>query len=334
MRHGGDLAWASDRYGIAEDGWLDLSTGINPRPWPGAAAMAVSQLQLAWLPDAAGLGRLLAAARAAYGVPTGSELAAAPGSEALVRLLPRLMSGPAALVATSYGSYAEAWRDAAHPLRPAETAAAAAQDPGSSVVLVNPNNPDGRTLPPGEILSIARSRCGGGLVVVDEAFADAEEGVSVVPHLTAGEPVLVLKSFGKLFGLPGLRLGFAIGPRPVVERVKADLGDWPVSSAALAIGSAALSDIAWQDGARRWLARQAARLDAVLRGAGLRIAGGTPLFRLAATPDATMLHEALAARGVWTRIWPGAAQLIRFGLPPGKAGLDRLGEALAAALRA
>jgi cobalamin biosynthesis protein CobC len=332
MRHGGDLGEASRHYGIAEAEWLDLSTGINPRPWPGAAALGPAELRLERLPGAAALEELLAAARRAYEVPPGVAVAAAPGSEAIIRALPRLIPGPAALVATSYGSYAEAWDQAGTVLERIEPRQAA-QGPAKSLILVNPNNPDGRTMRPADILALARNRRGGALVVVDEAFADAEENVSTVPHLAEGHPVLVLKSFGKFFGLPGVRLGFAVGPAAVIKRVSALFGDWPVSGPALAVGSPALAGLTWQAEARRWLGEQACRLDEALADAGLKVAGGTRLFRLVRSPEAAALHDSLARQAVWTRIWPDAPELIRFGLPADAAGLKRLRRARAAANR-
>jgi cobalamin biosynthesis protein CobC len=332
MRHGGDLGQASRHYGIAEAEWLDLSTGINPRPWAGAAALGPAELRLDRLPDAATLEALLAAARRAYRVPPGLAVAAAPGSEAIIRALPRLVCGPAALVATSYGSYAEAWHQAGAGLETIEPDQAA-HGPAKSLILVNPNNPDGRTMRPAEILALARGRRGGALVVVDEAFADPEDVISSVPHLAQGDPVLVLKSFGKFFGLPGLRLGFSVGPAALIERVSAQFGDWPVSGPALAVGTPALADLAWQAEARRWLSEQARRLDEVLAGAGLTVAGGTRLFRLVRSPEAAALHDNLARQAVWARIWPDAPELIRFGLPADAAGFEHLRRALSAAKR-
>lgn len=334
MRHGGDIGWAMRRYGIAERDWLDLSTGVNPRPWPGVTELVTSELGIERLPGADQLERLLLSARSFYGVPGEVAIAAAPGSEILIRRLPRLIDGRSALVSTSYGSYAEAWHHAGEPLAQADSATAPGSDPETSFIIVNPNNPDGRALPPDALLSLASSRTGCALMVVDEAFADAADSISIVPHLTAADQALVLKSFGKFFGLPGLRLGFAIGPEPVVSRLAASLGDWPVSSAALAIGSRALADSAWQADARRWLAAQAEKLDDVLRTAGLQVIGGTRLFRLVLHADAAGLHGRLAREAIWTRIWPEPGDLIRFGLPPDEAGLRRLGEALARAVQA
>lgn len=327
MRHGGDLSAASRSFGRAEADWLDLSTGINPRPWPledrpGLGALA----GVARLPSPAALEALLATARQAYGVPAEIAVAAAPGTEVLIRMLPRLLAGATFLLDTSYRSYGEAWRsEHGTPLAPLRTDAAASA--AGNIIAVNPNNPDGRRLAPAELLRLARSR-GGRLLVVDEAYADAEDGSSIVPHLAPDDPVLVLKSFGKFFGLPGLRLGFAIGRPAEVSALAARLGDWPVSAPALAIGTAALADEAWQAEARRRLAAQAARLQSVLQEAGLTAAGGCRLFRLAGCNDAAALHRRLARAGIWTRIFDDRPGVLRLGLPADDAGLARLSAAL------
>jgi cobalamin biosynthetic protein CobC len=81
-----------------------------------------------------------------------------------------------------------------------------------SVVLVNPNNPDGRVVSTERLIELAvQCAARGGLLVVDEAFADFTPEISMVPALPPA--TLVLRSFGKTYGLAGLRLGFAIGDR-------------------------------------------------------------------------------------------------------------------------
>ena len=77
--HGGDLTEASARLGRSEDGWLDLSTGINPCAYPD---IAVSSTSLARLPSSGAIEGLLAAARKAYGIPPDAGLCAAPGTQA------------------------------------------------------------------------------------------------------------------------------------------------------------------------------------------------------------------------------------------------------------
>src|SRR5439155_1551049 len=129
--------------------------------------------------------------------------------------------------------------------------------------------------------------------------------------LCPGWPVVILRSFGKFYGLAGLRLGFAIGERDIVARVSEALGPWPCSGPALLIGAAALDDQPWADNTRGRLEQQARKLDEVLVKAGFTIAGGTPLFRLARHPEASKLHAALARRQVWCRSFDWADDLLR-----------------------
>ncbi|MYZ47709.1 aminotransferase class I/II-fold pyridoxal phosphate-dependent enzyme [Propylenella binzhouense] len=329
MRHGGDLGDPIRRYKVPEADWLDLSTGVNPHPWPAHRMGAAALGRIDRLPARADLDRLISAARAFHAVPPDLGLIAAPGTEPLIRLLPDLVPGPVALADTSYRSYGEAWRGA-HPARVAHDGAALSALPsGHSIVLVNPNNPDGHAVSPIDLRALAGRRTGKALVVVDEAFADVEDEPGLAPHLDLECPVLVFKSFGKFFGLPGIRLGFAIGPDRLLAPLRLRLGDWPVSAPALAIGTAALLDTAWHGETRRALATASERLRSLVEGAGLAVAGGCRLFVLAAAPDAPSVHARLAARGIWTRIFDDRPGLIRIGLPPDDRGFARLEAALA-----
>jgi cobalamin biosynthetic protein CobC len=319
MEHGGDLGAAVRRHGGAPEDWLDLSTGISPWPWP------VSTLPAAvWqrLPDAAAMATLLDAARRAYLVPPGLGLVAAPGTQALIQWLPRLVAaGRCAVLGPTYGEHAAAWRAAGHAV-----AEVASFDPVPSDLLygvtVEPNNPDGRRTPRDRLEAWAAGlRARGGCLVIDAAFADADP---------AEEPIadaVTLRSFGKFYGLAGLRLGFAIGAAAPMDRLEAALGPWAVSGPALAIGAAALADSAWAGAQRARLHRQAGRLDAVLAGAGCPVLGGTAQFRLVRRADAAAVHEALAARRIWVRRFEARPDLLRFGLP-NAAGLARLSAAL------
>jgi cobalamin biosynthetic protein CobC len=322
-RHGGDLTEATRRFGAPREPWLDLSTGVNPRHYPfDPEPLSASLTQL---PSSEGLEALLAAARQAYGVAKGVGIAAAPGTEVLIRALSRVISGESVLLDTTYRSYREA-------LGPDLTVRSEfpglADHPDLSVILINPNNPDGRVRDPTLILKIARGRRAHSIVVIDEAYAEAEPNASVTHSLRADDPVLVLKSFGKFFGLPGLRLGFAVGQPSLVSEIEALVGDWPVSGPAQEIGTAALSDSDWRAETRHWLGNQAQMLDAVLSGAGLRSGGGCRLFRVVDAPDAEGLQRKLAEQGIWTRIFRDRPGLVRFGLPPDRDGLERLGRAL------
>ena len=325
MKHGGDLTEAIARHGGEPADWLDLSTGINPWPWTIPHPIPHS----AWtrLPSRADEQDLLAAAREVYGVPDGAAIAAAAGTQALIQWIPYLASaGAVAIVTPTYGEHSAAWSSGGREII-AVNDLSALPERAVHAVIVNPNNPDGRIADGDAIRQVAeRLDRRGGWLVIDEAFADVDPGISAV-GISAKLPVLVLRSFGKFYGLAGLRLGFAIGRRDIVERITAALGPWPVSGPALHLGTAALRDRAWADAMRMTLARQSDRLDHILTAAGLGLVGGTTLFRLASHPDALALHAELARRHIWCRSFDWAREWLRFGLASDD-GLDRLAGAL------
>lgn len=320
--HGGDLATARALFPEAPQPWLDLSTGINPIPYP----LPALPLSL-WtrLPGADDEAALIAAARAAYRVPDHAGIVAAPGTQILIELLPRLApAGPVAILGPTYAEHGHAWRKAGAAV--AEVASPAQIGAAATVVLVNPNNPDGRVLPRDLLARLARHCAArGGLLIVDEAFADFSPEISLAPELPAG--AIVLRSFGKTYGLAGLRLGFAIAVPAVTARLAAALGPWSVAGPALHVGAQALADRDWlaETGAAR--ARGAARLDALLAPHG-RILGGTALFRLLETPEAPALFARLGRHGIYVRRFQNAPDRLRFGLPGDQAGWSRLRAAL------
>lgn len=326
MKHGGDLTEAIAQYGGALGSWLDLSTGINPWPWPIPQPLPESAWQR--LPSRAEADALIAAARKTYGAPDGADIAAAAGTQALIQMLPYLAApGPVAIVGPTYGEHAASWRNAGHPVIAIDHLDACPESAVHAVV-VNPNNPDGRVTDRAALTRIAAQLKGrGGWLVVDEAFADIEPAISAVT-LCPDWPVVVLRSFGKFYGLAGLRLGFAIGAPDTIERVASALGPWPCSGPALLIGTAALGDQPWADRTRSALQQQVRKLDEVLVKAGFTIAGGTSLFRLARHPQALKRHAALARRHIWCRSFEWADDLLRFGLPSDAVSLDRLAVAL------
>src|SRR5262249_32983711 len=131
-------------------------------------------------------------------------------------------------------------------------------------VVVNPNNPDGRVLGKCELLDLLDARRGRGLLVVDEAFMDVgTDGTSLCGEVMRGG-IAVLRSFGKFFGLAGVRLGFAVATPAIAARLAALLGPWAVSGPAIAIGRVALADTAWIRAMRVRLGDEAHQLGAVL----------------------------------------------------------------------
>lgn len=327
MKHGGDLTQAIAEFGGAPEQWLDLSTGINPWAWTIPAALPDDVWRR--LPSQADLARLLSAARRAYRVPATVDVVAAAGTQALIQWLPYLAKpGAAAIVGPTYNEHAAAWRAGGHEVGMIGNLGALPAHAMHAVV-VNPNNPDGRVIPRDELAAAAATlQRRGGWLIIDEAFADVDPGFTAAA-LCEQWPVVILRSFGKFYGLAGLRLGFAVAAPKLARRIADAVGPWAASGPAIAIGTAALNDDGWASQTRIALVTQAMKLDGVLGDAGFSIVGGTPLYRLARRRDAGAVHGALARQQIWCRRFGWADDLLRFGLPPDAAALRRLAAALA-----
>ena len=317
IAHGGDLGAIARSYPEAPQPWIDLSTGINPVPYPVAELPPDSWSRL---PSREAEQALLDAAAARYGCPVAS-IATAPGTQILIQLLPRLAErSRVAIVGTTYAEHEHCWRRCGHEVSVVQQLADAA---GADVmVVVNPDNPTGRLVEPPALRAVDAP-----LLVVDEAFIDlAPAEASLARDLP--DNAIVLRSFGKTYGLAGLRLGFAIAPEPVAARLRAELGPWAVSGPALTIGAMALADDAWLRQTRERLAVDSKRLDALLAASGFTILGGTCLFRLASHPDAALFVERLARQGIHVRAFAHQPTWLRFGLPTGDDEFRRISGAL------
>ncbi|MCI0468366.1 MAG: threonine-phosphate decarboxylase CobD [Beijerinckiaceae bacterium] len=323
--HGGDLSAARFAYPQAPEPWFDLSVCTNPYPYPSGGLSAEC---LAKLPDPEALRALEAAAATAYCVPAHAEVVAAPGTQAIINWLPRLIpAGRAGVLGFTYCEHERSW--VAGGAKVSVVDEFARLEDQDIAVIVNPNNPDGRLFPAKDIHALAAALSKrGGLLIVDEAFADfLEFGASAVPQMPA-RGLIVLRSFGKTYGLPGLRLGFAIAPIEAAAKLRTALGPWPVSGAAIEIGTKALKDSEWLAWAWRKLKVDAAWLDAILAAAGLERIGGTELFRLVRHPDAGLWHARLAETGILTRQFLNHPDWLRFGIVSSVAGRERLRAAL------
>lgn len=315
--HGGRLAAARGEHPLAPEPWLDLSTGINPRGWRRGRTPTAA---LARLPDPADVAALEATAAAAFGT-TAERVVAVAGAETALRLLPALIDARRVAIASpTYGSHADAWRRAGAEVMEVAREALFGEDAELRIV-VNPNNPDGAASEGRALVAAA----GGNWLVIDESFVEVEPGLSAAP--LADERTIILRSFGKFHGLPGVRLGFVIAPPAVADRLRGLIGDWAVGADAIAMGRAAYADGAWAERTRRRLSRAAERLDGLLAANGLEVLGGTPLFRLVRCEDAQARAGRLGGQGVLVRTFPFDPGLIRFGLP-GDGQWRRLRQAL------
>ncbi len=302
--HGGGIDAAVARWGGTRAEWIDLSTGINPEAYP---VGEVSDAAWTALPDHEAMERLIAAARVFWKVPQEVEIVAAQGASAIIAALPGLRpAGRVEIAGPTYNEHEAAFRAGGWEIGAG----------GEAKVIVHPNNPDGRWYGAADLSAP--------FIVVDESFADVAPERSLVGRAGAG--AVILKSFGKFWGLAGLRLGFAIGAPRDIAALRARLGPWAVSGPALEIGARALGDVTWAETTRARLAKDAARLDRLMLAHG-RLVGGTDLFRLYDVGDAQGFQARLAEAHIWSRVFPYSTSWVRLGLPPAR-GWARLEAAL------
>lgn len=321
--HGGDLSYLVAAFPDAPQPLIDLSTGINPWPYP------VRPSDAAWhrLPqrDAE---RACIDAFASYLGADGENIVLTPGTQLAISLLPHLIAPRrVAIVSPTYAEHAAAWRSAGAEVF--EVASHALADTGADILVVtNPNNPDGALHPADVLLDLAKAQAArGGWLIVDEAFCDVVPSASLAAHGGASG-LVILRSFGKFFGLAGSRLGAVLAPPELGQKLRHAMGPWAVSGPALEIGAAAYRDNEWISATRRKLKAESVRLDQLFARHNLSVIGGTPLYRLAETGDAATLKPHLAGAGIHVRSFDYNPAWLRFGLPADESAFQRLAAAL------
>lgn len=322
LEHGGDLTRASREYGIPEERWLDLSTGINPKGYP---VPPVPPRIWQRLPGDAE--PLLRAARECY---QAVELLPVAGTQAAIQALPRLRPrSRVTLAALTYNEYALAWKRQGHAVQVVPTREFDARMAETDVFIAcNPNNPTGERIEPDRLLEWhVRLAAHDGWLIVDEAYIDMMPHMSLAPF--ASRPgLIVLRSLGKFFGLAGARVGFVAAGRALLHALQDELGPWSVAGPAQFAAIAALRDREWQAQTRAALIASGRRLHALLACAGIS-AQGTALFQWWRHEHAAELHRALAQQAILTRwIQDGDSGGVRIGLPRDETDWRRLERAL------
>lgn len=325
--HGGRLDLAMRKYGGKREDWIDLSTGINPNGY------RVADLEdHLWqrLPDMKALEDLLAAARRFYRVPEHMGIVAGSGTQSLIELLPHVVSSKrVAIVSPTYGEHAHSWRKGGAHIEHISKGDAIPRL-CNVVLVVNPNNPDTEIHFRDELVSMASEmRLRNGYLIVDEAFCDPDPDLSIVPVMP--DNVIVYRSFGKFFGLAGLRLGFLIASNAVTHPLENLLGPWNVSGPALEIGRQAFLDQKWVDDTRKTLKEKAKAQAEMMAENGLEICGINPLFVFAGHEKSTEIFEKLAHDKILVRPFPEMPSRLRFGLCKNEMELLRLEKALKSA---
>jgi len=310
----------------ASQPFIDLSTGINPYSYPLPRLAAAAFVRL---PDETMLRGLCEAAARAYGASSAEEVVPAPGTQILLPLVAKMaLPGRAAVLGPTYSEHLRAATLAGHDV--AEVSGLDQMSEARLAVVVNPNNPDGRILPKSLLLDLADELARrDGILVVDEAFADVMPAeFSVADAVAARRNVVVLRSFGKFFGLAGLRLGFALTASNIACRLKAWLGPWAASGPAIHIGRIALANEEWKTATRKRLAIAAQRLDEMLVASGLDVVGGTHLYRLTQSINSAELFGRLGRCGILVRRFADHTIWLRWGLPKTENDWQRLRAAL------
>ena len=323
LEHGGRLRKAAIEYGIAEADWLDLSSGLAPWPF---AVPEIAQRAWARLPETDD--GLEQAACEYYGT---AQVLPVAGSQMAIQLLPRLRrAGKVGVLSPCYAEHAQAWRRSGYIVREVvEQEVDFFIDSLDVLVVVNPNNPTGLHLTPERLLDWhSRLAQRGGWLVVDEAFMDNTPHLSLAPfaHRVG---LVVLRSFGKFFGLAGVRLGFVLAERKLLKLLAEQVGPWAVSGPTRVLGQSCLRDTEAHAQQRQRSEVASERLATLLEKHGFKPQGGCALFQWLSTPRAEELYEFMARRGILLRVFSHNSS-VRFGLPGEEADWLRLDQAFEA----
>ncbi|SCA55228.1 Threonine-phosphate decarboxylase [Candidatus Terasakiella magnetica] len=311
--HGGNLAAAAQRFSVPQEKWVDLSTGINPHPYP---IPPLEQDHWGRLPDQKLLQDLKEAAAFYYGVDDPEKVIPVSGTQTLLQILPHLFEKPkkVRIIGPTYKEHAYCWSLAGHDVMEVEDVYDAA-DEADILIIVNPNNPTGDVYEPDFLLELAaKQHAKGGYLIVDGAFLDCRPSLDISSH-AGTDGLIILRSFGKFFGLAGIRLGFVLAGGKLADRLRDGIGPWAVNGPAMEIGKRAFRDVAWIKQTRADLIKATQRLDEILGSASIDVVGGTSLFRYCHHPKAPHIFEGLGKQGVLVRPFEDRAQYLRIGLP-------------------
>jgi len=254
--HGGNVFDVARQLGVDPTEIADFSASINPL---GLSAMVRKAIicamdSLVHYPDSSH--REFKQALADHHGLSAINIVAANGSTELIYHLPAMLHGKRALIVSpSFSEYVRAlgqqhW-EAQHFILDhennfsldLEALRLKLAEGYEALYLCNPANPGG-TLYPLRVIEQVYSLCiaSGTFLVLDEAFMDFCEESSAKRFMVKGDNGIVLRSMTKFFGIPGLRLGYAIASSTLAERLDAMGGPWSVNTLALAAGVAALHD--------------------------------------------------------------------------------------------
>ncbi|MFC7019916.1 MULTISPECIES: threonine-phosphate decarboxylase CobD [Haloarcula] len=240
---------------------LDFSANTNPRLPPGVETVYREAFDAARSYPADDYSAFRAAAAEFVGCSPEQVVPTAGGLEAIrLAIQTTVRAGESVLVPEpSFGEYArEVGLQGAEPSFVAHDAVLDADpEPHGLVVVCNPNNPTGETYDPASLGAFAgRCRDAGTTLLVDEAFL----GFTDDPSLAGREGVVVARSLTKLFGLPGVRMGYAVATGDALDRLTTARRAWSMSAPAAAVGAHCYRQDAFVAATRERVARERERM--------------------------------------------------------------------------
>src|SRR5712692_7681935 len=251
--HGGDIESVGAQFGIATDDLLDFSANINPSGPPCGVLRrlkrgAMDAHRLMRYPDIE-LRDLRTAISAATSIEETSVVIANGASaliDASVRAVKQQTAARCVLPVPSFSEYCRALDAAGYttvelPLQAErdfriDTEALAetiAHERPRLCILTNPHNPSGSALPRDVIEQLLRAASSAGtFILLDEAFIDYLPAETLTPVASHTENLIVLRSLTKFYGMPALRVGYAVATPKVSSAMRAQIPSWPVTTLA------------------------------------------------------------------------------------------------------
>ena len=256
-------------FGIPNHSVLDFSSNVNPFPLPQSVAKALRSCtrKISAYPDRACLNlRKTLAENLHVGV---EHLVAGNGvCDLIYRIVHALKPSSGLVLCPSFGEYEKALKEVGAKVKRVllkeknefhfSVEELAGKAGGSDLVfLCNPNNPTGKILSRKEVLQLAKIlEQKKTILVVDEAFIDLAEEESIADRASKSTNLIALRSMTKFFGLAGLRLGYAIGPKDLIERLELCGQPWPVNMPAQKAGEALLKDEGFRSKSKQRLLKE------------------------------------------------------------------------------
>lgn len=312
--HGGDIDCVARAYGVSADHLIDFSANINPIGPPRRALIrlareATDRRVLTQYPDPEYV-ELRSMLATTLSVPANG-VTIANGSVALIAAIVRAIAPRACvLAAPAFAEYPRALRASGCQVRlfPLTAAREFALDSDALVkmldkhrppmcVLTNPHNPSGALTARTQMLRVLDgARRTKTLLVVDEAFIDYAPTETLVAEAVRSEHLAVLRSLTKFYGMPALRVGYAVSSARLAARITAQLPPWPVTTLAASAATEAVQDHAY---ARRTLvsvADQRRWLSQALGTIGVTVYPSAANFLLLQLPAAAPTSARMRAR--------------------------------------